>query len=268
LEDWKSREVDGVPVPLRAGISSFGAGGANAHVVLESYGQPQTLEEEPAPASELVFPLSAKTEDQLREVAARLAKAIQENNYRLMDVAHTLQVGRKSFEHRLAISAATKEELQEKLACFLNGKKSDGITHGQVKSSESITRLLNRKEKEEFIQLLSQSRRPYELAELWADGLFADWRGFISNPSCKRVSLPTYPFADKRHWAGKNSPVRSFLQPAASVHPMVDTNESTFERQIFKKTFHDRDFFIYDHHVADIPTLPGVAYLEFARKAG
>src|SRR5207237_9993658 len=35
-----------------------------------------------------------------------------------------------------------------------------------------------------------------------------------------------------------------------------------------KKTFHDRDFFIYDHRVADIPTLPGVAYLELARKAG
>ncbi|MBZ5509053.1 MAG: SDR family NAD(P)-dependent oxidoreductase, partial [Acidobacteriia bacterium] len=268
LEDWKSREIDGAQEPPRAGVSSFGAGGANAHVVLESYEPLQQVDEGPAPANELIFPLSAKTEDQLREVAVRLEKAIRENNYRLMDVAHTLQAGRKSFEHRLAISAATKEELLEKLACFLNGKKSEGIARGQVKNSESITRLLNRKEKEEFIQLLSQSRRPYELADLWVDGLFADWRGFESNPSCKRVSLPTYPFADKRHWAGKNSPARSFLQPAVAVHPMVDTNESTFERQLFKKTFHDRDFFIYDHHVADIPTLPGVAYLEFARKAG
>src|SRR5207248_2656908 len=40
------------------------------------------------------------------------------------------------------------------------------------------------------------------------------------------------------------------------------------ERQLFKKTFHERDFFIYDHLVANIPTLPGVAYLELARKAG
>jgi len=150
----------------------------------------------------------------------------------------------------------------------LSGKKSEGISRGQIKNSESITRLLNRKEKEEFVQLLSQSRTPYELAELWVDGLFADWRGFETNPLCKKVSLPTYPFADKRHWAGKNSPARSSLQPAAAVHPMVDTNESTFERQLFKKTFHERDFFIYDHHVADIPTLPGVAYLELARKAG
>ena len=52
------------------------------------------------------------------------------------------------------------------------------------------------------------------------------------------------------------------------MHPLLDTNESTFERQIFKKTFHDRDFFIHDHVVANVPTLPGVAYLELARKAG
>jgi acyl transferase domain-containing protein/tryptophanase/SAM-dependent methyltransferase len=268
LEGWRSREVDGTPAPLRAGVSSFGAGGANAHVILESYEQPGPIDEEPAPAGKLIFPLSAKTEDQLQEMAVRLAKAVKENNYRLMDMAHTLQAGRKSFEHRLAISAATKEELLEKISCFLNGKKADGISFGHVKNSEFITRVLSRKEKEEFLQLLAQSRTPYELAELWVDGLLADWRGFESYPSCKRVPLPTYPFADRRHWVRKNSAARSFLQPAAAVHPMVDSNESTFERQLFKKTFHDRDFFIYDHHVANIPTLPGVAYLELARKAG
>src|SRR5262249_35414549 len=84
----------------------------------------------------------------------------------------------------------------------------------------------------------------------------------------KRISLPTYPFADRRHWACDQSPVRRVFQPAAGAHPLVDTNESTFERQLFKKTFHERDFFIYDHHVSDIPTLPGVGYLELARKAG
>ena len=58
------------------------------------------------------------------------------------------------------------------------------------------------------------------------------------------------------------------LHGVAALHPLLDTNESTFERQIFKKTFHDRDFFIHDHVVANVPTLPGVAYLELARKAG
>jgi polyketide synthase PksN len=268
LEDWTSTQVDGVQAPLRAGISSFGAGGANAHVILENYEQPQQETEKPVGSNLLIFPLSARSEDQLREMAARLAKAVEEDNYRLPDIAHTLQVGRKSFEHRLVISAATKDELLSRLAAFLDGKKSEGLATGHVKKSESITRTLSRKEKKEFIQLLSQSRTPFQLAQLWADGLFTDWRGFESDPSARKISLPTYPFAGKRHWAGaKISTTIPSLQ-ATAVHPMIDTNESTFERQLFKKTFHDRDFFIYDHHVANVPTLPGVAYLELARKAG
>ena len=268
LEEWKTKDVDGVRLPLRAGISSFGAGGSNAHIILENYEPTENAKEEPAQPSELIFPLSAKNEDQLREAALRLAKFVQENREELADVAHTLQIGRKSFEHRLAIIAKTKEELLEKLNCFIAGKKADDITTGAVKNAEAFTRLLNRREKEEFIRLLSQGGDPHKIAGLWAEGLLADWQGFQSNGLGKRISLPTYPFADKRHWAHDKSPVRHVLQSAAGMHPMVDSNESTFERQLFKKTFHDRDFFIYDHHVTNIPTLPGVAYLELARKAG
>lgn len=147
-------------------------------------------------------------------------------------------------------------------------KKAENIATGQVKGAEGITRLLNRREKEEFVRWLSQSRDPQKLAELWVEGLLMGWHGFQSPGSGKRVSLPTYPFADKRHWAYKQSAIRPSSQAPAGMHPLMDTNESTFERQLFKKTFHDRDFFIYDHVVADIPTLPGVAYLELARKAG
>src|SRR6266850_1970868 len=268
LEDWKAKEVDGVRLPLRAGVSSFGAGGANAHIILESYEPVQQAKEGAAPSTELIFPLSARNEDQLRETAVRLAKFLQENRVDLNDAAFTLQQGRKSFEHRLAIIAKTQEELIEKLTGFIDGKKSEDIVAGHIKLAEGVTRLLNRREKQEFIRLLSQSRDPHKLAGLWAEGLLADWQGFQSHGSVKRISLPTYPFAGKRHWVGDPSAVRRAFQPASGMHPLVDTNESTFERQLFKKTFHDRDFFIYDHHVSNIPTLPGVAYLELARKAG
>ena len=264
-EEWNAREVNGERLPLRAGISSFGAGGANAHVILEEYVAPRR--ESAASPGTLIFPLSARNEEQLRDAASRLAEFLRGTDLDLADAAFTLQQGRKSFEQRLAVVARTKDELIEKLATFVAGKKGDGIVAGHAKGGDNVTRLLSRREKQEFLRMLVQGADAQKTAALWAEGLLADWQGFPS--AGRRVSLPTYPFADKRHWVPAPSTVRrAIATSAAGAHPMVDTNESTFERQIFRKTFHERDFFIYDHLVSDIPTLPGVAYLEFARKAG
>jgi acyl transferase domain-containing protein/tryptophanase/acyl carrier protein len=266
LEEWKAREEDGVRLPLRAGVSSFGAGGANAHIILESYEPVPRVDELGSGEVRMIFPLSARDEEQLRGTAGRLEEFLRDHRVDLGDVAYTLQIGRKSFEHRVAIVAGSREELLEKLGCFVAGKKHEDIVVGQAKNGESITRLLNRREKEEIVRLLSQGRDGHRMAALWTEGLLADWRGFPQAGAGKRISLPTYPFADKRHWVPERLAVRETL--VAGLHPMVDSNESTFERQLFKKIFHERDFFLYDHHVADIATLPGVAYLELARKAG
>ena len=267
LEDWKPREVDGLQ-PLRAGISSFGAGGANAHIILESYEAAEQTNEQPDQPGQQIFPLSARNEDQLRETAIRLAEFLQQAQPNLNDVAYTLQIGRKSFDHRLAILAKTREELLEKLNSFIAGRAGKEIAHGHVKSAEGITRFLNRREKEEFTRLLLQNRDLNRLVQMWVEGLLADWQGFRPAGSGKKLSLPTYPFADKRHWAYERTPICNSLQAVTGMHPLIDSNESTFDRQLFKKTFNERDFFLYDHHVANIPTLPGVAYLELARKAG
>jgi amino acid adenylation domain-containing protein len=268
LEEWREKEVDGVRQPLRAGISSFGAGGANAHIILERY---EPAEERSAAAGEarpMIFPLSAKSEDGLRKAAERLAKFLPSSSADLRDVAFTLRQGRKSFECRAAIIADTREALIEKLNGFVEGKRHQDVVAGHAKGGEGIARLLSGREKEEFIRLVAQSRDLQKIAGLWVEGMVSDWQGLQGDGPGKRISLPTYPFADRRHWAAEVAPVRRQPGAAAGLHPLIDTNESTFERQLFKKTFHDRDFFIYDHRVSDIPTLPGVAYLELARKAG
>lgn len=268
LEEWKAKELDGIRLPLRAGISSFGAGGSNAHLIIESYEPPSRRAEQQTQRQRLIFRLSANTESQLSEAAHRLERFLERNSLNLSDVAYTLEIGRKSFDHRLAIIAATKEELLEKLSLFLSGKKTDDIASGHVKNAQSVTRLLNRRQRDEFIRMLSQDRDPHKLAQLWVEGLLGEGQSFQVDGLGKRVSLPTYPFADKRHWAADKSLTRHVQQFAAGMHPLIDSNESTFDRQLFKKTFHERDFFIYDHHVGNIATLPGVAYLELARKAG
>lgn len=84
--------------PRRAGVSAFGVGGTNAHVVLEE--APRREATAPARTHQL-FLLSARTPAALDAAAARLAahvRAAPESE--LPDIAYTLQVGRREFPHR------------------------------------------------------------------------------------------------------------------------------------------------------------------------
>lgn len=87
--------------PRRAAISSFGIGGTNAHIIIEEAPEART-ETTLKPYHLLV--LSAKTDSALDGASARLASFLKQNSEtNLADVAHTLQVGRKGFEHRRAL---------------------------------------------------------------------------------------------------------------------------------------------------------------------
>jgi acyl transferase domain-containing protein len=103
--------VDG---PLRAGVSSFGQGGTGAHVVLQ---EPPGLagRAEEAPGS-YVLPLSARSAEALDAARTRLADHLAGHpELRLADVAHTLQAGRRVFNHRFAVVASTIAEAVDAL---------------------------------------------------------------------------------------------------------------------------------------------------------
>ncbi|TWI44010.1 polyketide synthase PksN [Pseudoduganella flava] len=267
LAPWPERDVDGVRVPLRAGVSSFGAGGANAHVVLESWDIPGGVA---SPSDLRVFPLSARTEAELREMAQRLRTHLQRDFVRhdLADVAFTLQSGRKSFEHRLAVVASSVDELVDLLGRYVDGRTDSNVLTGQAKQADGIAKLLSGAEQAQFVALLVQGGDPHKLAGLWAGGLLPDCRGFDRGVG-RRTSLPTYPFADKRHWIGTGRAIAAATTASQAVlHPLIDSNESTFQQQLFRKTFRADEFFLHDHVVSGVPTLPGTAYLDLARKAG
>ncbi|MDE1953040.1 MAG: amino acid adenylation domain-containing protein [Betaproteobacteria bacterium] len=99
--------------PRRAGVSGFGVGGTNAHVVLE---------EAPArtPSSAAIGPqllaLSAKSTAALDAMAAGLAAHLQAHpDLNLADAAYTLQVGRSAFAHRLCVVAQTAQDAVQAL---------------------------------------------------------------------------------------------------------------------------------------------------------
>lgn len=89
--------------PRRAGVSSLGVGGTNAHVVVEEAPAPASVE--PA-APEQVLALSALTAEAVDAAAVRLADHLDRHpDADLASVAHTLVTGRRAMPHRRVVTA-------------------------------------------------------------------------------------------------------------------------------------------------------------------
>ena len=227
VEAWSSRTLDGVHVPRRAAISAIGAGGTNAHVILEEYESAPRADQRDV-RKDQVFPLSAESESQLREAAARLRRFLDSSpGYAPDDVAHTLQAGRKAFDYRLVVVASDLDDLASKLDAYLQGRHDDAVMSGCVKNANGVTGLLSATERQEFIEVLVRSGDPRRLSRLWCDGVVPEWRGLPIAQAGRKVSLPTYPFAGKRYWLAKQTaevevPAKlaraEAIEPAAKIH--------------------------------------------------
>ncbi|GAA1903115.1 hypothetical protein GCM10009716_11300 [Streptomyces sodiiphilus] len=182
-EPWP-RPVDpetGREVPRRAALSAFGAGGANVHLIVEEYTQPQR---DTAPAGPCAVPVSARTEEQLRAQAERLARHLRDRpRLRLADVAHTLRDGRRPMEHRAAFVVSDLGGLVEELEALAEGRPVPaGSGRQPVRAAGEEPEAL--------------------LAERWAAGEQTVWP---RNPEAVRVPLPTYPFARDRYWLSEGT---------------------------------------------------------------
>jgi acyl transferase domain-containing protein len=93
--------------PRRAGLSSFGVGGTNAHLVLEEAPRIESVPDQ----SPQLFVLSAKSPAALDEVTNRLAEHLRAHpELAPADVAHTLRNGRRPFRHRRAWIATNDDQ--------------------------------------------------------------------------------------------------------------------------------------------------------------
>jgi acyl transferase domain-containing protein/glutamate-1-semialdehyde aminotransferase len=95
--------------PRRAGVSSLGVGGTNAHVVLEE--APQLRRTATASGELQVLPISARTAAALDEAAGNLCRYLESHpDADLADVAFTLQNGRRPFAHRRALVCRARQD--------------------------------------------------------------------------------------------------------------------------------------------------------------
>ncbi|TDV49791.1 SDR family NAD(P)-dependent oxidoreductase [Actinophytocola oryzae] len=114
--------------PRRAGVSAFGFGGTNAHVVLEEApGTPPV----PDPGDRQLLVLSARSQEALETATDRLADHLDRHRPDLADVAHTLATGRTAFAHRRVLVTATGSATEAASALRSRGTGETGqLVHG------------------------------------------------------------------------------------------------------------------------------------------
>ncbi|AVH69212.1 type I polyketide synthase [Nostoc sp. 'Lobaria pulmonaria (5183) cyanobiont'] len=128
LSEWKTNAT-----PRRAGVSSFGIGGTNAHVILE--------EAPPTQPSGLSRPwqlllLSAKTESALETATKNLVTHLKQHpELNLADIAYTLQVGRRAFEHRCMLVC---QDYEDAVTVLENLDSQRTFTHFQEPCNRQI----------------------------------------------------------------------------------------------------------------------------------
>lgn len=115
LRKWTQK--DG---PLRAGVSAFGLGGTNAHVILE---EAPPIKSSSTNRSPQLFLLSAKTKTALQRVTENLADYLETYpGINIGDAAYTLKVGRQGFEHRRMFLCPDVNEAIEVLRSPASGR--------------------------------------------------------------------------------------------------------------------------------------------------
>ncbi len=153
-------------MPRFAGVSSFGFGGTNAHLVLEEMPKIDktsevfktsevSVEERP----QHLFTLSAKSESALRELAQSYETYLKSHSEEsLADICFTVNTGRSHFSHRLAMVTDSTVHLSKQLGAF----REWGIGNGGMAGKEENSHI-----DRGFRGMLKPNQKPKKIAFLF-----------------------------------------------------------------------------------------------------
>lgn len=254
--------------PRVAGVSSFGASGTLAHVVVEEAPAASSVTTDAEATRSSLLCLSARTPEALASLI-RLFRghlgSIPDSAF--ADVCYTANTGRAHFEYRLAIVAASRVDAMSKLDRVLAGATPVDVYRGErVEPRLEAAVALDGDASDRAIEL-------GRLAQSYVAGATIDWSSLYAVGSYRRVVLPTYPFQRQRYWPREEGGRReSWRESTGQVRcPLLGrrlqlptTRDIHFESHVSAES----PSWLSDHRVLDEVVLPATAYLEMALSAG
>ncbi len=232
-----------------AGVSSFGAGGANAHVIVQEAPQRNLTEDD---GKARVIPLSSRTQAQVRALAGVLAEHLTDpcNPVTLADLCHTLTAGREALRWRCAFVAADRGQVQAMLAAIASSRDGQAVLWGEAPDDSGVA-----------------PDRPASdglaaLAQFWCQGGAALWPHLGV-----RLSLAARPFLGTRHWLRTTPPVADAGRSAAA--PVADWTRAARplqngESAAWTFTIQPDSTLLSHHRVGGECLLPGAAIVAMA----
>ncbi|QKV96312.1 SDR family NAD(P)-dependent oxidoreductase [Streptomyces sp. NA02950] len=201
LTEAREWQVDGRP--RRAGISSFGVSGTNAHIIVEEAPAAEPVaDERTAPAAPMPVVVSARTDVALRAQARRLSERVAADpDVSVEDIGFSSATTRASLERRAAVVAADRGDLLAGLEALASANPAVNVVDGQVVASDAKPVFVFPGQGAQWegmaVELLDTS--PVFAAEIAACGEalaeFVDWRledvlrGAPGAPSMERVDV-------------------------------------------------------------------------------
>ncbi|MEY9891971.1 acyl transferase domain-containing protein/acyl carrier protein [Catenulispora sp. MAP5-51] len=151
--DWSSGKVSLLTEPVawprngrvrRAGISSFGISGTNAHVIIEEppvvaepvAAEPSEPQAAPKDPAVMAWPISARTLSALRGQAEQMLSYLDDNyDQDLASIGYSLACTRTAFEHRVVMVGTKRADFLRGLMALADGEQTPGLTAGSASAA-------------------------------------------------------------------------------------------------------------------------------------
>ncbi len=172
-----------------AGVSAFGFGGTNSHIVLSEF--KESSDKESVKRFHLLT-LSAKNKCTLKIIVDKYLHYINNNlNLSLSDICYTSNIGRKHLEERVAFVVSSIEELKIELK--------------KIIKLNSFEKYFNLRYQKEGVSSCKEENNLQVLRDNYEKCKEIDFDFIYKNEKRRRLHLPTYPFQQKEYWVDIHS---------------------------------------------------------------